>query len=254
MTLPEKQLVSLFNNYLRPRGWDRSLELGPVDAAEAPLPWITYPAQTVLKQIVEKKSRVFEFGCGNSSLWWASLSQEVVSVDHDETWIAKVSERKPTNLTLISRPRNTPPSDTLPTSIAAAIAIMVRDQVLSENDQHNVAHGLNIDGFIGYATALTEWPQGYFDIIIVDGMARALCAYLAGLWVKPNGIVVFDNSDRWQYSIGLEALRDLAFGRIDFFGAGPSNTYEWCTSIFARSMAPFLAIPPREKLKSDLGW
>ena len=76
------KLVALFNSYLKPHGWNRSLDAGPVDANGGPLPWITYPAQTMLEQIVRDTFRVFEFGCGNSSLWWAARAKEVVSIDH----------------------------------------------------------------------------------------------------------------------------------------------------------------------------
>jgi hypothetical protein len=243
MTEPGSQLMQLYNGYLRRVGWDRSLTSGPVDAEGKPLAWITYPALEVLKQIVNPSFRVFEFGCGNSSLWWAARAAKVVSVDHNENWIQHISAQKQENLTLIHRPAGAAPSVPPSPAISAAISIMIRDQVLSENETDNVVHGLNIRDFTGYATALTEWPQGYFDVIVVDGMARSLCAYLAGLWVKPHGLIVFDNSNRGQYSLGYEALRDLGFGRIDFVGPCPVNPNESCTSIFAKHMTPFLAVP-----------
>ena len=247
-----RSLHELFNNYLKPLGWDRSLDTAPVDANGAPLPWITYPAMAVLAQIVKNSHRVFEFGCGNSSHWWAGKAKEVVSVEHDGKWIEQVAKTRPANITVIHRPRGAAPTTVPTAAIAAAIELMAAEQVLSDDDYHNEVHGLNIRDFTGYATALTEWPQSYFDIIVVDGMARSLCAYLAGLWVKPHGIVVFDNTERWQYSNGLEALRDLGFGRIDFFGAVPGKLGGSCTSIFVRSTIPFLTIPPREIMKSDI--
>ncbi len=248
MTEPNSQLIQLYDSYLRRIGWDRSLNDGPVDAAGQPIPWITYPALEVLEQLVRPNFRVFEFGCGNSSLWWAARTSEVVSVDHDENWVQHIGARKPENLTLVHRPFGATPSVSPAPDIAAAISIMIRQQVLAEKESDNVVHGLNISDFTGYATALTEWPRGYFDVIVVDGMALSLCAYLAGLWVKPHGVIVFDNSNRGQYSIGYEALRDLGFGRIDFIGPGPVNTTDSCTSIFAKHITPFLTVPKRDRL------
>ncbi len=46
----------------------------------------------------------------------------------------------------------------------------------------------------------------------------------------PRGIVVVGNSDCWQYSAGLEALRDRGSGRINFFGPGPALLRESCSS------------------------
>jgi hypothetical protein len=102
-------------------------------------------------------------------------------------------------------------------------------------------HGHNCRDFQGYATSLLTWPQGHFDIIVVDGMARALAAYLAAHWVRLDGLIVFDNSERTEYEAGYRWLRRLGFGRIDFWGPGPVNDFHWCTSFFVRSVAPFLA-------------
>ena len=103
----------------------------------------------------------------------------------------------------------------------------------------DVAHGLNCEDFTAYAAALARWPRNYFDVIVVDGMARSLCAYMAGLWVKDDGIVIFDDAGRREYAPGYQALDEMGFGRIDFFGPGPLDTYEWCTSLFVKSLNHF---------------
>jgi len=242
-----------FQAYLQRRGWDRSFLEGPVDADGNPVPWITYPAQSVLAQLVRPDSRVFEYGSGHSSLWWAARAKEVISVDHDASWVTRVNQKKPDNLTVLSRPRYHPHGE-IPHHLMTAYDAISKVQPVSADDRHNVNHGLNCRDFLGYAATLFDWPQSYFDIIVVDGMARAPCCYFAGAWVKPYGIVVVDNSDRWQYSAGFEALRDLGFGRMDFFGPTPAIGYESCTSVFARSMQPFMLVPPREKVKVDIDW
>lgn len=249
----EQRLTALRERCLIPHGWERSPEEGPSDPDGAPLPWYTYAAQEILGQIVRPNFRVFEFGCGHSSLWWAARAQEVISVDHDLEWLSRVGSLRPDNLTLLHRPRGAPHKD-VPAHMLAAFGKLFEAQPVADDDNHNVVHGFNLRDFVGYAGTLLEWPQHYFDIIVVDGMARSLCAYLAGLWVKPHGIVVFDNSDRWQYGPGFEILRDMGFGRFDFYGLGPINSYEWCTSLFAKSLLPFLTVPPREKRRTDLHW
>lgn len=240
-------------SFLQGRGWDRSFLEGPVDADGRPVPWITYPAQALLAQLVRPEFRVFEYGCGHSSLWWAARAAEVISVDHDEHWVERIRQKKPDNLTVLSRPRHHPAGE-IPRNLITAYDAISKVQPVSRDDRHNVAHGLNCQDFLGYAATLLDWPQSHFDIIVVDGMARAPCCYFAGTWVKPYGIVVVDNADRWQYSAGLEALRDLGFGRIDLFGPSPALGYESCTSIFARSMQPFMLVPQREKRKVDIDY
>lgn len=69
----------------------------------SPIPWITYPATIMLKRIVAPNHNVFEFGCGNSSLWWASRVASVISVEHDEDWASKVADSAPENLKAVVR-------------------------------------------------------------------------------------------------------------------------------------------------------
>jgi hypothetical protein len=63
---------------------------------------------------------------------------------------------------------------------------------------------------------------GHLVDVGVNGMAPRPAVTLPGLG-QTAWIVVVDNFDRWQYSAGLEALRDLRFGRIDFFGPSPAS-------------------------------
>ncbi len=65
----------------------------------------------MLAQLVRSDIRVFEYGCGHSSLWWAARAKEVVSIDHDEAWVDRINKSKPDNLTVLSRPRYHPAAD-----------------------------------------------------------------------------------------------------------------------------------------------
>jgi hypothetical protein len=58
----------------------------PVDATGAPLPWFTYPAIEFLAQFDLSALRVFEYGAGNSTLYWSARCAEVVSVESDPAW------------------------------------------------------------------------------------------------------------------------------------------------------------------------
>jgi len=60
-----------------------------VDAMNNEIPWYTYPAIAYLEQIDTKEKRIFEWGSGNSSIWWARKSKEVVSAEDDKVWFEK---------------------------------------------------------------------------------------------------------------------------------------------------------------------
>ena len=70
-------------------------------------------------------------------------------------------------------------------------------------------------------------------------MAWNTAAAIAAEVIKPNGLVVFDNSDRADDVVGYAALRLAGFARLDFWGPGPINLHGWCTSTFARSLDLF---------------
>ena len=75
---------------------------------------------------------------------------------------------------------------------------------------------------------------GPFDIIVIDGRHRVLCARYALEALKPDGIIVWDNTDRDRYREGYAYLESQGFQRRDFDGMGPINNFAWRTSIFYR--------------------
>jgi hypothetical protein len=86
--------------YLVSRGWIESRRTKrSVDAEGRPLPWITYGAIDFLTERARETFTVFEFGSGNSTLWWAERVAHVTSVEHDEKWAQRVARRLPGNVT-----------------------------------------------------------------------------------------------------------------------------------------------------------
>jgi hypothetical protein len=75
---------------LRRVGWYESFKRGPTMDGE-PIPWLTYPAIFWLGSVCHGIGSVFEFGCGNSTLWWAKRSKRVVAVEHDEQWLRRIT-------------------------------------------------------------------------------------------------------------------------------------------------------------------
>jgi hypothetical protein len=73
------------------------------DAQGRPLPWYTYPSIEYLSQLDFSEKRVFEYGSGQSTLYWAAQARSVCSVEHNETWCEKVRLGAPTNCTIVLR-------------------------------------------------------------------------------------------------------------------------------------------------------
>jgi len=91
--------------YLVSRGWFKSKDIGgePVDFSGNSIPWITYSAIDFLTPRINREMKVFEYGSGGSTLWWAGKVKSVVSIEYDKNWYEKIkskTERK-SNVKLI---------------------------------------------------------------------------------------------------------------------------------------------------------
>ena len=75
-----------------------------------------------------------------------------------------------------------------------------------------------------------------YDVIIIDGMARRLCAEFSQNCLSETGIIVFDNSNRSDYDAAYDILEEAGFFQIPFWGLVPGASFMTCTSIFAKSL------------------
>jgi hypothetical protein len=78
---------SLASNYGQ---WRSIRDWSSVDKDGNPIPWYTYPATEYLSHLDFSKLSIFEYGSGNSTLWWAKRSKSVTAVEDDEFWYTKV--------------------------------------------------------------------------------------------------------------------------------------------------------------------
>ncbi len=183
--------------YLRSMHWYRSFDTEKViGPGSEPLPWITYPCIHFLEQRLTKHMSVFEFGSGGSTLWWAARVGHVVTVEHNRDWYDALIERLPGNVT----PRFVP---------------------------HD-----NNDG--SYCRAATIDDRRY-EIVMIDARDRINCARHSVGALTPDGVIVWDNTDRAQYSEGFLFLQRLGFRQLEFRGMGPRCVEGWTSSVFYRS-------------------
>jgi hypothetical protein len=183
-------------NYLQTSGWLNSLYSGkPINQEAKPIPWYTYPAIEFIENKIDSDFRIFEYGSGNSSLWWSERVTQVISIESDANWFGYIKENMPSNVELY----------------------------LIEDD-------------LKYASAINQYEDHSFDVIIVDGSNRNQCAEFAISKVKNQGFIIFDNTDDHRHAPGVEKLQASGFIRIDFYGMIPSYLYKNCTSIFFKDV------------------
>jgi hypothetical protein len=179
--------------YLVKIGWFNSFESkSPVDDYHNPLPWVTYAFIDFIKERLNKKHRVFEFGSGNSTYFYAKLAGKVISVEHDRSWYNRLYKNRPENA----------------------------DLYFSE---------LARDG--EYCRTPARIKEA-FDIIIVDGRDRVNCCIQAVNSLTENGVVVLDDSERDMYKEGVSFLIANGFKHLSFSGISPGLFYRKTTSVF----------------------
>jgi hypothetical protein len=189
------------SGYLAQTGWCKSAAAHmPLDRNGAPIPWLSYPAIHFLEQRLKGKSAgrsVFEYGSGNSTLWWSDKVRRVVSCEHDARWHQQFQSKVPGNVEYLWR------------GLEAGYAETIR-QVQGPFDV------VVIDGLERVACA-ESLAQGLETILTEDG------------------IVVWDNSDRDDDKPGLDRLRELGFREVEFSGLGPIGRVAWSTTVFYRT-------------------
>lgn len=195
-------LLSLENNgYLKERNWVKSVKLKQsIGKNEEAIPWFTYPFIDFLKVRLNKNMKVFEFGSGNSTIWFAKRVSSIVSVEHNEKWYNKIREGIPQNAKIIfNNPTN-------------------------ENEYHKIIK------------TMTD----KFDLIIVDAIDRVNCLRVSKDHLSESGVIILDNSNRPEYSDGINYLLKHNFKKIEFVGMTSSITTSSATTIFYKTNNCFL--------------
>ena len=63
----------------------------PVDANGRPIPWFTYPAIEFISQFSLSEKTIFEWGSGNSSLFFQKRAEKITSIEVDLAWYEYLS-------------------------------------------------------------------------------------------------------------------------------------------------------------------
>ncbi len=192
-----KALLSLkFEGYLLDTGWLNSFRSQmPVDLEQKPLPWVTYPFIDFIVGRLHKDMRIFEYGSGNSTLFYAERVHEVHAVEHNMDWYSKISKSLPNN------------------------AKIYHKELIRDGEYARFATSLNTQ----------------FDIIVVDGRDRVNCCFQSLMALRDGGVIVLDDSEREEYKPGIDFLKDKGFKEIPFWGMAPGLNMRKCTTIFYKT-------------------
>jgi len=166
------------------------------------IPWIVPGAFAFLQQSVSSNWRVFEWGSGGSTLWFAANCAEIVSVESDPEWKRKVE------------------------TLLAERALEERATIIHLTRETPEYH-----------LQISIFPDSYFDLVYVDGVReeRNACIDAALRKIRPGGWLMVDNTN-WaaEYPALLNISRwdCFEFEALPFEWLGQSS--EWKTAFYRK--------------------
>ncbi|MDD5400400.1 MAG: hypothetical protein PHQ93_04345 [Sulfurimonas sp.] len=189
----KKQLINFkilaleYGQYGTIKNWDC------IDKNNNKIPWYTYPAIEYLNNIDFSQKSIFEYGSGNSSIFWSNKAKSIVSIEHDKVWYEKVSKNLKNNQILLCKANNNEYENSI-TTFDKKFDVIVIDGIRRVECSKIVEHYLN-----------KESDEGY--------------------------MIILDNSD-WYKETSKYFRENLGLIEVDFHGFGPINDYTWTTSMF----------------------
>ena len=162
-------------------------------------PWIVPEAVSWLEREICENWRVFEFGSGWSTIWYAQHCKDIVSVESDEDWHQVVNRR------------------------------------VNELSVNNCV--LRLSNLGEFPSTIMEFPDDYFHLVVVDSSEDSQNSRFDVLKasmskVRPGGFILFDDSDRPKYSTLPDYLNGWKLRK--FVGLKPRPLMAVETSIFQR--------------------
>ncbi|WP_018617638.1 hypothetical protein [Spirosoma luteum] len=205
-----ERVVNLFINkdsYLVDQGWFLSIRTGKsVGGQGQPIPWLTYPFINFIEPRLKKSMTMYEFGCGNSTLWFAERVGSVQSVEHDKEWYEAIAPKLPSNVKL------------------------TLEEIVSDETYSSITF-MAVSDETSYSSVVSHTGQLY-DIILVDGVYRANSIAHSVHSLKEGGVIILDNVDYVESQECKNYMEKDGFKRLDFWGMCPIVHHDSCTAIF----------------------
>lgn len=211
------------------RQWKESQQPGRSPMADR-RPWLTFQATATISEALKPGCSVFEFGGGGSTLYFLDRGAKVITVEHDSHWFDLLDKSvregdQSANWTglkqsseVLGHGSNGDPADP--------------DDYVSD-DRAFAGHS-----FCGYASAIDTFPDGHFDVVVVDGRSRPSCIKHGAPKVKHGGLLVLDNTERAYYLTSKSRQHLDGFSVVlDKYGPTPGLAWFTKTTVWRRGSA-----------------
>ena len=156
---------------LRPRYVADRVRLALHQRMHPDAPWLTAEATRMLDELLQPSFVGIEWGSGRSTTWFAQRVARLVSVEHDATWHATVSERL---------------AEQQLTNVDYRLYPCEPEQV--ETDEWIRAMFAS-----DYVRAADTFESRSIDFALVDGMYRSACALAVIPKLRAGALLIVDN-------------------------------------------------------------
>jgi hypothetical protein len=131
------------------------------------VPWYTYFTIEWLNEHLQPHMRVFEWGCGGSTVYFAKRVEQVVSIENDPVWHERILEAL--------QERDLPNVDLR--------LVPIQDDPGSHDSPFF---------FHDYIHAIDDFEDHYFDLIAIDGWEKNPCTEQAIPKIRSGGVILVD--------------------------------------------------------------
>ena len=175
-------------------------------------PWISFTVIKFLDFHLKSDMKIFEYGSGGSTLFFAKRVDKIISIEHNKLWFKKVTaylqELKLKNIDYkLFEPEND--------------LEFYKKNIADPNDY--ISDDIESIGknFKKYVMSINQYPDEYFDVVCIDGRARPSCCKHAISKIKVGGYLIYDNVETTHYENSIALLTPNHWQIDRYYGLFP---------------------------------
>lgn len=178
-----------------------------------------YPEALKAEQYIKGKNKMLEWGCGGSTLYFPKLVKNYVSIEHNQEWYEKLKPQLLDNVELYFVALHKEKfDDEEPSELSLdQNAMDILEGTEEWYNQFGNSEIYTVDGRVHWDTrGRFDWHCGLdyikkpmelsyrnYDVILVDGRCRTMCAYMAKHLLKDDGYLLFHDFNNRPYYHGI---------------------------------------------------
>ena len=165
------------------------------------------------EQYIKGKGKMLEWGVGGSTLYFPKLVENYVSIEHNQEWYEKLKPQLLDNVEFYHVPIHEEKFDDDLDKNAMDILEGTEEwynqfgnsEIYTVDDRIHWNTRGRFDWHCGldYIKKPMELSYRNYDVILVDGRCRTMCAYMAKYLLKDDGYLLFHDFNNRPYYHGI---------------------------------------------------